>query len=96
MTTSFALKIFFEIGLVLLIVYGYKNEDRLIAFESELFAIIKFVLKKYVFGRVRTEKTRNKTVAEVNPSVEVSHICYTGAQIREFPVSSNIDCSNVA
>lgn len=48
MTTSFALKIFFEIGLVMLIVYGYKNEDKLIAFEAELFAILKFAFRKYV------------------------------------------------
>lgn len=60
MTTSFALKVFFEIGLVMLIVYGYKNEEKLIDFETELFAVLKFAFKKYVLktaGRKNAAKT---------------------------------------
>lgn len=102
MTTSFALKIFFEIGLVLLIAYGYKNEDKLIEFETELFAVLKFAFRKYVLkstGKktsVKVESRRTATQKQAVVTASTSVYAGTGtpatrrvrAEIKEFPVSA--------
>ncbi len=110
MTTSFALKIFFEIGLVMLIVYGYKNEDKLIEFETELFAVLKFAFRKYVLKSTGKKNVRNtNTVSRreahgQRPVGSAPVAVYEGtgtpatrrvrAEIKAFPVS-NANC-NVA
>ncbi len=102
MTTSFALKIFFEIGLVLLIAYGYKNEEKLIEFETELFAVLKFAFRKYVLkstGKKKSEKLENgKSIPQRQADAPASTSVYAGtgtpatrrvrAEIREFPISA--------
>ncbi len=100
MTTSFALKIFFEIGLVMLIVYGYKNEDKLIEFETELFAVLKFAFRKYVLKNTGKKNSRANTAHSVSQekvaTVSTPANVYAGtgtpatrrvrAEIKAFPV----------
>lgn len=104
MTTSFALKIFFEIGLVMLIFYGYKNEDKLIEFETELFAVLKFAFRKYVLKstgkkNVRTANTASHKEAQAQrPVATALSAVYEGtgtpatrrvrAEIKAFPVEN--------
>lgn len=104
MTTSFALKIFFEIGLVMLIVYGYKNEDKLIEFETELFAVLKFAFRKYVLKSTGKKNVRvantasHKEIQVQRPLVPASAAMYEGtgtpatrrvrAEIKAFPVAN--------
>ena len=91
MTTSFALKIFFEIGLVMLIAYGYKNEDKLIEFETELFAILKFAFRKYILKNTGKKNVRNtvvrQTVSQQSYVVAEHGVCRNRAEIKAFPVS---------
>lgn len=97
MTTSFALKIFFEIGLVMLIAYGYKNEDKLIEFEAELFAFMKFAFKKYILKN-NNKKTSAKTASSSRKSVSAQKSVpvkadsprrRVRAEIKSFPVSAS-------
>lgn len=60
MTYTFAFETFFEIGLVLLIAYGYKNEEKLIAFEQELLAFTKSLIGKYILKRQGRVKARSR------------------------------------
>ena len=48
MTLGFGIKVIFEILMVLLIVYGIFNEEKLIDFEEELFPVLKFCFHKYI------------------------------------------------
>ncbi|GEM_PF-2583179 len=56
MTLGFAVKVFFELALILLIVYGVLNEDKLIAFEDELAPVLKFCVHKYILKDLKTKK----------------------------------------
>ena len=44
MTLGFGIKVIFEVLIVLLIAYGIMNEEKLIAFEDELYPVIKFCM----------------------------------------------------
>ena len=46
MTTAFAIKTIIETVLVLLIIAGYFNEEKLIAYEDEWINVIKFIIRK--------------------------------------------------
>ncbi|MCQ2460718.1 MAG: hypothetical protein MJ115_01050 [Clostridia bacterium] len=48
MTLGFIIKVIFEVLMVLLIVYGIFNEEKLIAFEDELYPVLKFCVHKYI------------------------------------------------
>lgn len=84
MTLSFAIKVLFEIGAVLLIAYGYKNEEKLIAFEKELAAVLKFVFKKYILKQVPNKTKQTKTVLPEQVQNRPAKKCAT---ISNFPVS---------
>ena len=47
MTTAFAVKTFFEIAAVLMVVLGILNEDKLIAFEQNVTRIVKRKIRMY-------------------------------------------------
>ena len=47
MTTAFAVKTFFEIAAVLMVVLGILNEDKLIAFEQSITRIVKRKIRMY-------------------------------------------------
>lgn len=58
MTLGFGIKVIFEVAIVLLIVYGILNEEKLIAFEDELAPVLRFCFHKYILKDVnRTHKT---------------------------------------
>lgn len=62
MTLGFGIKIVLEVVAVMLIAYGILNEEKLIAFEDELFPVLKFCFKKYVL-RQNMKQTRTKKPA---------------------------------
>ncbi len=92
MTLGFAIKVFAEIAVVLLIAYGIMNEERLVAFERELGAVLKFAFKKYVLKtQPNKQRTNKRTNAENRRmevrSVEVSSnaVRHHRAEIKAFP-----------
>lgn len=48
MTLGFAIKIILEVFVVLLIAYGIMNEEKLVAFEDELYPVLRFCFRKYI------------------------------------------------
>lgn len=62
MTLGFGIKLFFEIMMVLLIAYGIMNEEKLIAFEDELYPVLKFCFRKYILRNIKTNKSQPKAV----------------------------------
>ncbi len=92
MTLGFAIKVFLEIGVVLLIAYGIMNEEKLVAFERELGAVIRFAFRKYVLKNVsnknRTNDRTNKEMSRMevrNIEVPVHTIRRHRAEIKKFP-----------
>ncbi|MBQ3897328.1 MAG: hypothetical protein II742_02390 [Clostridia bacterium] len=68
MTLGFAIKVILEVLVVMLIAYGIWNEEKLVAFEEELFPVLKFCFNKYILKKnVRTKKTpvRRKAAIKV-------------------------------
>lgn len=58
MELGFIIRVILEVLAVLLVCYGITIEEKLIEFEDEMFAIIKFCFKKYVLkNQKRTKKT---------------------------------------
>ncbi|MDD6808250.1 MAG: hypothetical protein PUD72_07400 [Oscillospiraceae bacterium] len=86
MTVGFGIKVLLEVAVVLLIAYGYMNEEKLIAFEREFYAIMKFCVKKYIL------KTYQPKKAQVKPQAKITH----RAEIKVFPGVQNNHKSNVA
>lgn len=86
MTAGFGIKVLFEVAVVLLIAYGYMNEEKLIAFEQEFFAIIKFCVKKYI------TKTYQPKKAQAPVAAKRTH----RAEIKMFPGVQPTNRSNVA
>ena len=89
MNTAFAFKIFLEIGAILLIAYGYMNEEKVIEFERELFKVMKFIVNKYVF-KTYNNKNNNENarpVVEQNIAVYKPHSVSSSkvAQIKVLP-----------
>ncbi len=81
MTLGFGIKIVFEVIAVMLVVYGFINEEKLIEFEDEMFAIIKFCIKKYI---LKTYKKSNKK--RVAPRQEnIRPVASHKATIKAFP-----------
>lgn len=95
MTAGFALKIFFEIGLIFMIAYGYKNEQKLIAFERELFAVLKFAFKKYVLHKTPNKKANAQRTNMQRPANVEAHKTHR-AEVRRFPVERTNRSNNVA
>jgi len=57
MTLGFAIKVILEVLVVMLIAYGIWNEEKLVAFEEELFPVLRFCFNKYILKKnVRTKK----------------------------------------
>lgn len=52
MTLGFAVKIIIEVLVVLLIAYGIMNEEKLVAFEDELYPVLKFCFRKYILRNI--------------------------------------------
>ncbi len=83
MTLGFGIKVIFEVAVVLLIVYGIMNEEKLIAFEDELAPVLRFCFHKYILKDVkRTNKTpvasqqkvvRRKATFKVISGKQASH-----------------------
>lgn len=96
MTLTFALKIFFEIGMVLLIAYGIYNEEKLVAFEKEIFPVLKFAFRKYILGEQKKVIKKSEDHIQVK-EIEVPASVFAEkknekkgekrAQIRSFPTS---------
>lgn len=92
MTLGFAIKVFIEIAVVLLIAYGIMNEEKLVAFEQELGKVIKFAFKKYVL-KVQPNKQRtncrtnreNHNMEVRNIEVPASTVKKHRAEIKAFP-----------
>lgn len=93
MNTAFALKIFLEIGAILLIAYGYMNEEKVIAFERDLFKVVKFAVRKYVVRTHKRENTRpienvrpiaGQNIRAYKPRNASAH-SHKEAQIKAFP-----------
>ena len=96
MTLGFAIKVFLEIGVVLLIAYGIMNEEKLVAFERELGAVIRFALIKYVLKTVpnknRTNDRTNKEMSRMevrNIEVPVHTVRLRRAEIKKFPADGS-------
>ena len=95
MTLGFAIKVFAEIGVVLLIAYGIMNEEKLVAFEREFGAVIKFAFRKYILKTIPNKKrTNDRTNMEIrhmevrNIEVPVHTVRRHRAEIKKFPAES--------
>ena len=56
MTLGFIIKIIIEVFVVLLIGYGIMNEEKLVAFEDELFPVLKFCFHKYILKDLKKKQ----------------------------------------
>lgn len=98
MSFGFGIKIVFEVIAVMLVLYGVINEEKIIAFEDEMFAIIKFCIKKYILKsnkkNVKRSRTAQKKVVRTKENIRpvVSH----KATIKQFPVKQVGVRNNVA
>lgn len=90
MTLGFALKIFFEIGMVMLIAYGIIHEDKLIAFENELAPLLKFMFKKYILKeKAPVSGKKANAHCEHREAVRRSAKTQHRAEIKRLPVNND-------
>lgn len=87
MTFGFGIKIVFEVMAVMLVLYGVINEEKLIEFEDEMFAILKFCIKKYILKTnkkpvKRSNKPQNRVV---RPKENIRPVASHKATIKQFP-----------
>lgn len=67
MTLGFGIKVILEVAVVLLIVYGILNEEKLVAFENELAPVLRFCFHKYILKDA--QKTNKTPVASEQKAV---------------------------
>lgn len=63
MSVAFALKTLIELALILLLVYGFYHEDKVIAFERNVKKIFRYYVKQYK----KAKKAKTLTVHNGNP-----------------------------